>query len=86
MYSSRMRTVCQGGVSAQGVYTSPRGQTDTCENIAFPQLLLQTVNIKCCTEFDTTHVYRTYFRTFAWKKVVRGHEGFNRIPSSETLG
>ena len=33
------------GVSAwQGVYTSsPCGQTDTCENITFPQLLLRTV-------------------------------------------
>ena len=29
-----------------GVYTSsPRGQTDTCENITFPQLLLRTVKI-----------------------------------------
>ena len=33
------------GVSARGVYTSPRGQTDTCENITFPQLLLRTVII-----------------------------------------
>ena len=30
--------VCFGG----GVY-SPYGQTDTCENIIFPQLLLRTV-------------------------------------------
>ena len=39
--------VCLEGVSARGVYTTtPRGQTDTCENITFPQLLLRLVNIK----------------------------------------
>ena len=51
--------VCTGGVypgavSARGrgvflpcgVYTSPRGQTDTCENITFPQLLLRTVKMQ----------------------------------------
>ena len=50
MHSSRMRTVrCSshlgGGLSAWqgGVHTSPRGQTDTCENITFLQLLLRTV-------------------------------------------
>ena len=36
--------VCLPGVSAcQGVYTFPNGQTDTCENITFLQLLLRTV-------------------------------------------
>ena len=46
----------------------------------------QLANIKYRTEFDTTHVYCTYLRTFARMKVVRGHEGFNGIPSSETFG
>ena len=58
MHSTRMRTVrCSGrllgGCLPGGVYTSPRGQTDTCENIesiTFPQLLLRTVNnCGCCT-------------------------------------
>ena len=43
----------QGGLSRGGGYLStgwgcrppPCGQTDTCENITFPQLLLRTVNI-----------------------------------------
>ena len=35
----------QGGVCLGGVHLPPRGQTDTCENITFPQLLLRTVNI-----------------------------------------
>ena len=33
------------GVSGWGVYTSPCGQTDTCKNITFPQLLLQMVKM-----------------------------------------
>ena len=41
--------VCPGGsagrVSARWVYTSPRGQTDTCENITSPQLLLRMVTM-----------------------------------------
>ena len=37
----------EGGVCPGGVHLPPpRGQTDTCENITFPQLLLGTV-IKC---------------------------------------
>ena len=41
-------SVCTGrylprGCLPRGVYTSPCGQTDTCENITFPQLLLWTV-------------------------------------------
>ena len=39
--------VCHGvsaqGVSARGFTPPPCGQTDTCENITFPQLLLRTV-------------------------------------------
>ena len=42
-------SACQGGLPAgdvsacQGVYTSPCGQTDTCENITIPKLLLRTI-------------------------------------------
>ena len=42
-------SACQGGLPAgdvsacQGVYTSPCGQTDTCENITIPKLLLRTM-------------------------------------------
>ena len=36
---------CLGGCLPRGVYTSPCGQTDTCKNITFPQLLLRTVEI-----------------------------------------
>ena len=65
MHSSRMRTVClAGGVSAQGVYTSPRGQTDTCENIAFPQLLLRTVKFFTKSKVWTLNFlirFRTYY-------------------------
>ena len=52
MHSSRIRTVrCSGlfggclpgGCLPRGLYTSANGQTDTCENITFPQLLLRTV-------------------------------------------
>ena len=36
--------VCPGGMSAQGGLHPPVDrQTDTCENITFPQLLLRTV-------------------------------------------
>ena len=48
----RRVSACQG-VSAQGVSAwhegctpPPRGQTDTCENITFPQLLLRTIKIR----------------------------------------
>ena len=38
--------VCLGGVWTAGVYTSPippvDRMTDACENISFPQILLQT--------------------------------------------
>ena len=35
-----------GGCLPRGVYTSPsRAQTDACENITFPQLLLRTEKI-----------------------------------------
>ena len=50
MHSSRMRTVrCSsrlpgGCLPARRVYT-PRGQTNTCEKITFPQLLLRTVKM-----------------------------------------
>ena len=50
---STQAVVCPGGVSAKrGVYPGgsaqesvnlPRGQTDPCENITFPQLLLRTL-------------------------------------------
>ena len=46
--SAQGRGVCTGGVSARGVSVRgvhPRGQTDTYENITFPQLLLRMVNI-----------------------------------------
>ena len=56
MHSSRIRTVCcsghlRGGVVCpegclpKGVYNPPpsRGQTGTCKNINFPQLMLQMV-------------------------------------------
>ena len=43
--------VCPGGVFAKGVYASSCGQTDTCENITFPQLLLRTVKIPVCSGF-----------------------------------
>ena len=36
-------------VSAHGG-VHPRGQTDVCENITFPQLLLRTVNIDTTTQ------------------------------------
>ena len=35
--------ICLEGSLPRGVYTTHHGQTDTCENITFPQLLLQTV-------------------------------------------
>ena len=35
-------SACRGR-GGEGLYTSPCGQTDTCENITFPQLLLRTV-------------------------------------------
>ena len=46
--SSGGRGVCLGGVCRGGVfrgvaYLPPYGQTDACENITFPQLLLRTV-------------------------------------------
>ena len=40
--------ICLGGVTARGVYTFlpwTEFLTHACENITFPQLLLQTVNI-----------------------------------------
>ena len=37
------RVVCPGGGLPRGVHLPPCGQTDTCENITFPQLLLRTV-------------------------------------------
>ena len=53
MHSSGMRTVrCSGRLGrclpTGGVH--PRGQTDVCENITFPQLLLRTVNIDTTTQ------------------------------------
>ena len=81
-HSSRMRTVrcsshllgCGGvvclarGVPAKGgVYTSPCGQIDTCENITFPQLLLRMVTIDCVHLHEIAtyssglvHVLKTY--------------------------
>ena len=35
--------VCLGGCLPRECTPPPRGQTDTCENITFPQLLLWTV-------------------------------------------
>ena len=45
----------QGGVCLEG-YT-PRGQTDACESISFPQLLLRTVKIHSeeCEESSLSH-------------------------------
>ena len=41
-----------GACLPRGVYTSPRrGQTDACEKITFPQLLLRTVNMILLTSF-----------------------------------
>ena len=42
--SARRGGVCPGVSARREVYT-PCGQTDICENITFPQLLLRTVNI-----------------------------------------
>ena len=38
-----MRVSVQGVSAQRGVYTFPRGQTDTCENINFPRLILRVV-------------------------------------------
>ena len=35
--------VCPGGVPPDPETETPGGQTDTCENTTFPQLLLRTV-------------------------------------------
>ena len=73
MHSSRMRTVrCSsrllggGCLPGEGVClpnrgwgweSAPRGQTDTCENITFPQLLLRTVkrNVTLMTIHQSVH-------------------------------
>ena len=44
---SSQEGVSAGGCLPRGVYTPPCGQTGTCENTTFPQLLLRTV--KMCT-------------------------------------
>ena len=48
--------VCLGGVCLPGGVhlPPPRGQTDTCENITFPQLLLRTVKINTIFSFENT--------------------------------
>ena len=38
-----LRCICLEGSLPGGVYITNHGQTDTCENITFPHLLLQTV-------------------------------------------
>ena len=47
--------VCLGGVCpGMGVHLLPRGQTDICKNITFPQLLLRTVIISLnCLDYST---------------------------------
>ena len=56
----RLGGVCPGGMSAggsacvggylprEGIHPQPYGQTDVCENITFPQLLLRTVEMELC--------------------------------------
>ena len=65
--SAQGRGVCTGGVPARGclseVYT-PRGQTDTYENITFPQLLLRMVNT------DGKYIYKTSLLYFLLKPFI----------------
>ena len=72
-FSNRMTDshVGEGGLSRgclPGGYTPlPRGQTDTCKNITFPQLLLRTVNI----------TYWKMFRSFSILKNIACHNCVN---------
>ena len=50
----------EGGVCPGGV--PPRGQTDTCENITFPQLLLRTVKIQPVIFIDKNGFYGNEWR------------------------
>ena len=82
MHSSRMRTVrcsshlggglyARGGVCLRGVCPgAPCGQTDTCENITFPQLLLRTVitivlSVTSCCDLLTDLIQRVCMIYFA---------------------
>ena len=44
---NQLQKLCLPVCPGVGVYTPPRGQTGTCENITFPQLLLRTVINLC---------------------------------------
>ena len=54
-----------GGSACQGAYTPPRGQTDTCENITFPQLPLRTVIKRRC--FRGWKLRQNWLLNLTWK-------------------